>query len=288
MASLVFTATSGFAVFGCSATVVGGDQGGTTQRLAIVEVRVHDSAGDGDDLVRLEASARFVSVKEPGVPADALDLLGLSWTPPPAGTCVRNPSVDRDAPGHSNPTVRVELRDISPVVLELRPSDGEARLLNLEPRAFPDVVGLVSGVVFVTPSDASALSARSPRTAWIRAGTNIPTAIELPDRPTRVTFSSETTTDGIRVVDARGLELAAHPGHADEQVVVDVVRGGTVRARCGVNSLGTVRIDADALGGTGEATLVVRAQRRVMRDDPTLGALETRVERDIEFRVTAR
>src|SRR5439155_17091163 len=126
----------------CSVTVEA-DPGATasTQKLSVVDVRVHQSAA-AVDAVDLDASARFVSVKAPGAPADALDLLGLSWSPLPLGTCAAADS----PPGVKS--VRIDLRDLSPVTLELVGDEGTPVALQLEPKAFPDVAGLVSGVVF--------------------------------------------------------------------------------------------------------------------------------------------
>jgi hypothetical protein len=45
-----------------------------------------------------------------------------------------------------------------------------------------------------------------------------------------------------------------------------------------------LHLDASALGGVGDATFVIRTQRRVVRDDP-MNAVDARLERAVEVHV---
>lgn len=271
---------------GCSATVVDPasvDSG--AEALSVVEIRAHQSAaGSTGVATRLDASARFLSVGKDTREA-ALGLLGLGWVAPPAGTCsTAKPSAPSSA-------AHVDLRDLSPVSVSLV---GEAAsdlgTFGLEPRAFPDVAGLVSGVVFVPPSGTLSATegARLDGVSFSVGGRSLG-ALELPDLPGKVRLLGAVAgTGGSETwgVDARGLDVTIDPGA--DPIVVEVLRAGVTHARCGFDGSGKLHIDAAALGGAGDITLLVRAQRRVLRDDAVLGHVDARLERSVEIRVVAR
>lgn len=263
------------AAVGCAAPVDASSDAGSSQKLSVVEVRAWHAVADGS-LQRLDAAARFVSVHEPGAPGDALELLGLAWPNVPVGSC----TLTANEPAVAASPVRVDLRDLSPVTLLL-----DSTPLHLEPRAFPDVAGLVSGVVFVAPSDLAAPSAAKGVTLQIGQGAPSVSGLELPDLPSPLRLIDATQTDGTFSVDPRGLDILATPARIDDRVVVEIMRAGVVRARCGVDASGRLHVEANALGGTGDATLIVRAQRRVLRDDVLLDA---RLERAVEVRLAIR
>lgn len=270
---------------GCAAPVGPEPDAGSTQKLSVVEVRTWHSPADGA-LARFDAAARFVSVREPGLPSDALDLLGLEWPTIPAGTCTQ---LDADATARPAAPFRVDLRDLSPVTLRVEGDDGSAFPLALEPRAFPDVVGLVSGVVFVGPSELPS-AALSPRTVSLVVGSSPLPGFELPDVPAPVQLVDATPSEsapGSFVVESSGLDLVTPAPKGDDRVAIEIVRSGVVRARCSVDPSGKLRLTSSVLGGAGEATLVVRAQRRVLRDDPA-GAIDARLERALEVRLVLK
>jgi hypothetical protein len=267
----------------CSANVGAYEPTSTnSQRLAVVDVRVGQHVGD--QTAQVDASARFVSVKEPGNPGDALGLLGLGYPTIPAGTCTLEGA---EAPATSA-AVRVDLRDLSPVSLELRGDDGYPTLVSLEPKAFPDVAGLVSGVVFVAPA---ASGAGAPRIAALHVGSGPAGEYELPDLPVKLQLVDAAIGEaGVYGIDARGLDIVASgmgtaPG---DRLTFDLVRGGVLRARCGADATGRVKIDPVSLGGAGEVVLVVRAQRHVMRDEPLLGGVDARLERTLDLKLIVR
>ena len=270
----------------CSATVEADPGASTAQRLAVVDIRVQGSpATFGGDALKLDASARFVSVKEPGAPDGALDLLGLTYPTVPVGTCAL---VSSPAPSVGNGAVRVDLRDLSPVTLELKGDDGASGLLGLEPRAFPDVAGLVSGVVFVAPPALTMLGT-TPRFVTVHVPSATSSALELPDLPARLQLLDAVTTDSGYAVNASGLDVLVPPAALpSDRLVIDVVRSGVVRAHCGADTAGRLHLDAFSLGGPGEVTLLVRAQRHVLRDDPSLGALDARLERAMDVKIVVR
>lgn len=272
---LLFASVGLSAAVGCAAPVEAGLDAGSSSKLSVVEVRAWHAVADGS-LTKVDAAARFVSVREPGAPADALELLGLGWAPVTAGACTLTAN-ESAAPAQP---VRVDLRDLSPVTLLL-----EGAPVNLEPRAFPDVAGLVSGVVFVAPSDLAAPSVA--KGVSLQAGSATIGNLELPELPSPLRLIDAVSNDGTFTVDARGVDLVAAPARADDRVVVEVVRAGVLRARCGVDAAGRLRIDSSALGGAGDATFVIRTQRRVVRDD-AVNAVDARLERAVEVRVVLR
>lgn len=273
---LLFAGTSLALAVGCAAPVGAEVDAGTSQKLSVVEIRAWHAVADGS-LSRLDAAARFVSVREPGNPADALELLGLGWPRVTSGACTLTAS----EPQSSAAPVRVDLRDLSPVTLFL-----EGAPLNLEPRAFPDVAGLVSGVVFVAPSDLNA--PLNAKTVSLQTGSLTMNGFELPDLPSPLRLIDAASTDGTFVVDSKGVDLVAAPARSNDRVVVEIMRAGVVRARCGVDASGRLRIDSMALGGVGDATLVIRTQRRILRDDrdDPMNAVDARLERAVEVRVS--
>jgi hypothetical protein len=260
---------------GCAAPVEAGTDAGSSSKLSVVEVRAWHAVADGS-LTKLDAAARFVSVREPGAPADALDLLGLGWAPVTQGAC----TLTANEPAVSSNPVRVDLKDLSPVTLLL-----EGSPVNLEPRAFPDVAGLVSGVVFVAPSDLAAPA--MAKGVSLQAANNTINGLELPDLPAPLRLIDAVNNEGTFTVDAHGVDLVAAPAHSNDRVVVEIMRSGVVRARCGVDASGRLHIDSSALGGAGDATFVIRTQRRIVREE-ALNTVDARLERAIEVRLVLR
>lgn len=283
--ALAAVALATAAGLGCSANVGAGDPvANGAQRLAIVDVRLHSTSSPATDLgPQLDATARFVSVREGGSADDALELLGLGYREPTAGACV--PS-DVEVVARPVSAVRVDLRDLSPVTVEVRGElEGDTSLLQLEPRAFPDVGGLVSGVFFVAPTPRTTRSA--PRVVNLSVSGARLGDLDIPELP-RVQIPSAVAADDALGVDAAGVDVFVAGSTADGRLSVDVVRAGVTRARCGVDATGKVHLDASSLGGAGDVGLVVREQRRLVRDDVTVGSLDARVSRELEIRLIAR
>ncbi len=267
------------AAVGCAAPVEASSDAGSSAKLSVVEVRAWHTVADGS-LHRLDAAARFVSVREPGLPSDALDLLGLGWPAVTAGSCTLT-ALDTPVP---TAPVRVDLRDLSPVTLLL-----DAVPVHLEPRAFPDVAGLVSGVVFVAPSDMAAPATAKGITLQLGQGLPAVSGLELPDLPSPLRLVDAVSNDGgTFTVDARGFDVLAAPARPEDRVVVEIMRAGVVRARCGVDTSGRLHLDSTSLGGQGDATLIFRAQRRVVREESADARVDARLERAVEVRLVVR
>lgn len=275
---------------GCSATVVDPanvDSG--AEALSVVEVRAHQSAGQvGAQIGRIDASARFLSVGKDGREA-ALGLLGLAWAPAPVGACSTTRPTAPPASAH------VDLRDLSPVSVSLLGENAtDLGTFALEARAFPDVVGLVSGVVFVPAEGATGLAGAAALAGHRLDGVTFSVGgrsfggLELPELPGKLRLVGATKGAEAEAwsVDAAGFDLTVD-GELNDPIVVEVLRAGVTRARCGFDASGKLRLDAASLGGVGEAVLLVRAQRRVLRDDAVLGHVDARLERSVEVRIVA-
>ncbi|MDB4997698.1 MAG: hypothetical protein JWM74_5130 [Myxococcaceae bacterium] len=138
------------ALMGCSANVassaeVADAEASPVTAVVVVErsTRFDDTAGNQTaQTSRGEAVARFVRMRSGVVDDDALRMVGAAVDIPAAGTCTRVSSSGAGAT--SAPVARaVELLDIGAVSLE-----AEGAKTSFNARRLPDVVDLVSGVVY--------------------------------------------------------------------------------------------------------------------------------------------
>ncbi len=131
------------ALMGCSANVASSAEVADAEASPVTAVIVVERSTRYDDHAetsRGEAVARFVRMRSGVVDEDALRMVGAAVEIPAAGTCTRVSS----AIAASAPVARaVELLDIGAVSLE---ADGAKTSFNA--RRLPDVVDLVSGVVY--------------------------------------------------------------------------------------------------------------------------------------------
>jgi hypothetical protein len=264
----------------CSANV--GDDGNTSaQQVAIVEVRAHESIADARTQ-KLDVTARVAAIRDPGTVADAIEVLGLRWSAPPVGTCAAvAPESAGTQPAH------IELRDLAPVRVDVSSATGERVALPMEARAFPDVMGIVSGVVYATPAATQAPLAGSVSSVELTLGASLSGALELPSLPAQLKIDAA-ESEGAYAVDANGFDLWATAKNDRDALSIEISRGGVARARCGLDGQGHLRIDGASLGGAGELSLTVRAQRNERRLDAALGTLDVRLERVMDLRVLAR
>jgi hypothetical protein len=141
------------ALMGCSANVASSADLGVADAEAspvtaviVVErsTRFDDRAPLDAPAARGEAVARFVRMRSGGVDEDALRMVGAALEIPAAGSCAR--VSDLGAPATSGSVARaVELVDVGAVSVET-----EGAKTSLTARRLPDVVDLVSGVVYTS------------------------------------------------------------------------------------------------------------------------------------------
>jgi hypothetical protein len=134
------------ALMGCSANVASSAEVADAEASPVTAVVVverstrFDEALSGTQTSRGEAVARFVRMRSGVVDEDALRMVGAAVEIPAAGTCTRLSS----GGAASAPVARaVELLDIGAVSLE-----AEGAKTSFNARRLPDVVDLVSGVVY--------------------------------------------------------------------------------------------------------------------------------------------
>jgi hypothetical protein len=139
------TALVGLAtLLGCSGTIVIGSDASTTTTRALLSIESTTAAGDAAGSGGAHASAYFLRLQAGADHSLAARVVGTSLALPPLGQCAPVELVgDEGMPlGSLGP---VDLVDVGQVALQ-----GPRSHAVLAARAFPDVVDLVSGVVYTT------------------------------------------------------------------------------------------------------------------------------------------
>lgn len=206
--------------------------------------------------------ARFVQYT--GVPSDALpDLLGIPVVPAQnAQGCVAR--ADASLEGS-----RAEVRLLDVGSLEVRAGD---RALHLEPRRFPDLWNVVSGVIYSTDGD---LPANTWRFSAAGAQVGRVPAFEVearsPDELSSVQLAEQSLTEGATaVLPRRGFSVRWARGDRDDAISVVFEQAGaegTSRVVCTARDEGSLEVDgvwADRVGdmaARGGATITVHRLR---------------------------
>jgi hypothetical protein len=132
------------AMVGCSGTIVTASDASTTTTQALLSVESTTPAGDGANNAGAHASAYFLRLQAGADPTLAARVVGTSLALPSLGQCLPVEMVgDEGMPLAS--LGPVDLVDVGQVALQ-GPTTGAV----LAARAFPDVVDLISGVVYTT------------------------------------------------------------------------------------------------------------------------------------------
>jgi hypothetical protein len=140
---------------GCSGTIVTASDASTTTTQALLNVESTAPAGDTAGSAGAHASAYFLRLQAGADPALAARVVGTSLVLPSLGQCMPVEMLgDEGMPLAS--LGPVDLVDVGQVALQ-GPRTGAV----LAARAFPDVVDLISGVVYTT-RDAVADAVREP------------------------------------------------------------------------------------------------------------------------------
>ncbi len=249
-------------------------------------VVVERTVGVGD--ARASAVARFVRMRAGAVDEDALRLVGATVDFPALGTCVTGVAGAK-APGASGATTvgsgpsaspnprAVELLDVGAMSLE-----ANGLRTNLQARQIPDVVDLLSGVVYATPAaDADALPARSVYV--LRAAGSLeldvaPFAVSAsaPDEPMNVRISGQDAgPDNGGVVQVPSalandapIDVSWEAGSSDDFVYFDVSGEPGVKleaqasARCLFLDVGQAALTTAAFGDTTSGTITIHRLHR--------------------------
>jgi hypothetical protein len=257
---------------------------GATSAVVVVERTV----GVGD--ARASAVARFVRMRAGAVDEDALRLVGATVDFPALGTCLTAPGAARAttvAAGPSpSPNPRaVELLDVGAMSLE-----ANGLRTSLQARQIPDVVDLLSGVVYATPAaDADALPARSVYV--LRAAGSLeldvaPFAVSAsaPDEPMNVRISGQDAGPDnggpvqlprqlsgqlpSALANDASIEVSWDAGSSDDFVYFDVSGepGAQVEAqasaRCLFSDVGQAALTSSAFGDTTSGTITIHRLHR--------------------------
>jgi hypothetical protein len=187
---------------GCSAQLGATEADAEAQSVTAAVVVEHTATGDS---ARGEAIAHFVRTRGVAEPA-ILEMLGASIDLPAVGTCAPQRTRALGAPLRP-----VELADVGAVTLDLG-----GKTTNLQARRLPDVVDLVSGVVYAGRTSADAQGHAVLRVAGAGDLPTFTREADLPSEPVlRAPLGATFVVDGGRPVD-----LVWEPG--TDLVYVDV------------------------------------------------------------------
>ncbi len=243
---------------GCSANVAASPEAADAEASTVTAVVTVDRTSVGET-TRSEVVARFVRVRAGQVNDDALAMVGASLDVPAEGSCARLPWV-----AGAGPQRNVELLDVGAVSLDV---DSPDHAISLAARRVPDVVDLVSGVVYTTrASESEPLPARGHFVLHV-AG-----AQELDVAPLAVEATMSGEPSDLRVVPSESdpaaqalgpVELAWAPSDvAGDVVYVDVATHGAPVSRCTFSDAGGRAVLAPSTLAEGDGTLTVHRLHR--------------------------
>ncbi len=277
---------------GCSAPLASPGEPDAEMSASSTAVVVVERTVSADDNARAEAVARFVRMRSGAVDDDALRMVGAAIDFPPLGTCA---SLGTAQLPESGPLRAVQLVDIGTVGLE-----ANGLRTPLQARRLPDIVDLVSGVVYSTrapdpdafPEGAAyTLHAAGRSELDLAPFTASATAPREPDA-LRVSGQDPRTPGGIILPSDAATTLAWTPGSRDDAVYVDVSQSpppgtntATSNVRCLFEDVGHAVIAATALTSD-DGTLTVHRVHRETFQAPGIDAGEIRFDfaRTLSFR----
>lgn len=252
------TAVVALAAFGCSANVsaspeqADAEAGGPTAAVVVVQ----RTSGDG---ARTEAVARFMRLRGRADQAEALRVVGAAVDLPALGSCFSLTSVSSGATASTaDPAPSVQLLDVGAVSME-----ANGLQTPLFPRQVPDVVDLVSGVVYARAADAELLPARGRYVLHVGGGTEADGFVVTATAPGDLADLRVAGQDARAVSMGAGAsaELTWEPGANDDAVFVDVNAAAIPNAarmptiRCAFPDAGHATIAAALLPDDGTLTI---------------------------------
>jgi len=251
---------------GCSAPVVTSaeaDAEASAQATAVVLIERTVSAGDN---ARAEAVARFLRIHGGAVDEEALRMVGAAIDFPAMGTCASLGAARAPVPA-TGATRTVELVNLGAITVE-----ANGARVQMQPRRLPDIVDLVSGVVYSTRAPAA--EALPADTSYILRASGRPD-LDVPPFAAVATAPNEPVDLVVAGQDARrpgGLTLAPDgpteiswgAGGPDDVVYVDVTQSaatGLRNTRCLFDDAGRAVIAASAFT-EGDGTMTVHRLHR--------------------------
>jgi hypothetical protein len=250
---LATAAVLSLAAFGCSANVsatpdvADADANARTAAVIVVERTVGDGA-------RGEATARFMRMRDSHTD-EALRVVGATVDFPALGTCLSLATLGTKSSVGAASAPSVQLVHVGDVSLE---ANGLAT--SLSARQIPDIVDLVSGVVYARATEPDLLPARARYVLRVSGASDA--------EPFTIAANAPADLADVRVVpSASAIDLTWEPGGADDMIYVDIVASGEGSAK-----MPTVRC---AFGDAGRATLA----GALVPDDATLSVHRLHTER---------
>jgi hypothetical protein len=248
---------------GCSGTIVTAADASTTTTQALLSVDSTTQAGDAAGSAGAHASAYFLRLQAGADPALAARVVGTSLVLPALGQCAPVEIMgDEGMPLAS--LGPVDLIDVGQVSLQ-----GPTTRAVLAARAFPDVVDLISGVVYTT-RDPVADPMREPGSYvfHVSGSSTLPAMSLVAHAPgaTDRLYVGGYTLGAEPLSLARGdLALSWQPNPYADAVYVELASledGPLERVRCAFAASGSAIVPASALPRANSQSLSIHAVRR--------------------------
>jgi hypothetical protein len=274
----------------CSAPLVSSepalrDSGEGAASAALVSV---ERVVGSDETVHTNAVARFIKMRDGSLDDETLRMLGATLDLPPVGSCDVGDGAETPLEEHGPHAV--ELLGVGNLAME---AGGASAML--EPRALPDIVDLVTGVLYSTRGET--LDALPSKGSYILRSTGSSPSVDAehsvggfaiaamaPGEPGELRVDGDDSSSiALRAGGDSSLSWKAE-ADSDDAIYVEVVRAGddgaTGRVRCQFADRGTATIPAAAFvtGGSeaSHGSLVVhRVHREVFQvpADPAGGRM---------------
>lgn len=249
---------------GCSGQVVATADADAAQTFALVGVELSSPAGEGPDAVRTHASARFLRMPSSTDFELASHLVGASLELPPVGECASVAPFEEERGFPLASFGPIDLVDVGSVTVE-----AGALLAPLSARAFPDVVDLVSGVVYTTRDTNDAFPAPANYRFVVAGSSQLdPTVIETPapSFPEDVHIAGQALDSDPLFVTREPLPITWTPGDRDGLVYVGLTSyeaSRLVRILCTFADIGQATIPADALPDAASTSIALHRVERL-------------------------
>ena len=265
---------------GCSATIVGSPEAADADATSVTGVVLVEQSGSALDGAHAEISARFLRVHG-GIDEGALRLVGAALDLPPAGECAPLSTTDVAT------TSRVELLDVGTLTLE----NGASRA-TLQPRRVPDVIDLVSGVLYTARTEALAGKVTVRATGGALDAVPFTVEANAPSelRGLRLGGLEAHPNEPVLLTSAGPVELSWQAGEAStDSVYVDVSNlHGTVNLRCTFADDGRGTLPASALRDDGSISVHRVRREALVRTGIERGEVRFDLSRVIAFRAHVR
>jgi len=251
---------------GCSAPVVTSaeaDAEASAQPTAVVLIERTVSAGES---ARAEAVARFVRLRGGTVDDEALRMVGAAIDFPAMGTCAQL-GVARAREPETGAARTVELVNLGAITVE-----ANGARLYLQPRRLPDIVDLVSGVVYSTRAPAP--EALPAETSYVLRASGRPdldlapfaAVATAPSEPSDLLVAGQDarTPGGLVIAPEAPTELSWGAGGPEDVIYVDVTQSaatGPRNVRCLFDDAGRAIIGAASFT-EGDGTMTVHRLHR--------------------------